>query len=292
MLIAPIAPFFADWLFTNCNRVTGKIKAQSVHHVDFPKSDPAVIDEGLEQRMQLAQDASSLILSIRKKVNIKVRQPLQKALIPVSDPLMKGQLERVEDLIKTEVNVKELQYLSDTEGFIKKKIKPNYIALGKKLGPKMKLVSAALSGFGQEAIARLETEGAYSLDIGGEPLILQIGDVEIISEDIPGWMVANKNLLTVALDITITPELAREGDARELVNRIQKIRKDNGYDLTDRIFVKIEDSSVLKESITEFNNYICAEILADAIELVPELADGTEIEVNEVPLKVFVTKKE
>jgi isoleucyl-tRNA synthetase len=292
MLIAPISPFFADWLFTNCNSVTGKIKAQSVHHVDFPKSNPFVIDEALEQRMQLAQDVSSLILSIRKKVNIKVRQPLQKVLIPVSDPLMKKQLEKVEDLIKTEVNVKALQYLSDTEGFIKKKIKPNYVVLGKKLGPKMKLVSATLSSFSQEAISRLEKEGSYSLMIGDEPLILLAGDVEIISEDIPGWMVANKNLLTVALDITITPQLAKEGNARELVNRIQKIRKDNGFDLTDRIFVKIQDSSSLKESITEFNNYICAEILADAIELVPELADGTEIEVNEVPLKVFVTKKE
>jgi len=292
LLMAPVSPFFADWLFTNLNEVTGKSKVKSVHHADFPKANESFIDEALEERMQLAQDASSLILSLRKKVNIKVRQPLFKVLIPVLHSSMQEQLEKVSDLIKTEVNIKEIQYISTTDGFIKKKIKPNFVALGKKLGPKMKAVSAALSNFSQEDISKLEKEGSYSLQIENEPLILQITDVEIISEDIPGWIVANKNLLTVALDITVTPELANEGNARELVNRIQKIRKDNGYELTDRIFVKIEDASALKESITQFNSYICAEILADAIELVPEIANGTEIEVNDVPLKVFVTKKD
>ena len=290
LLMAPISPFFSDWLFTNLNEVSGRIETLSVHHVNFPKAFETLIDRSLEERMQLAQDASSLILSLRKKSNIKVRQPLQKVLIPVVNSSMKSQLGKVEELIKSEVNVKEIQYLADTDGFIKKKIKPNFVALGKKLGAKMRTVSAALADFKQEDISKLEKEGSYSLLIDGEVLILQINDVEIISEDVPGWIVANKNLLTVALDITITPELANEGNARELVNRIQKIRKDNGYELTDRISVKIADGSALKQSITQFNSYICAEILADAIELVPEIADGTEIEVNDVRLKVFVTK--
>jgi len=290
-LMAPISPFFADWLFTNLNEVTGRIKAASVHHADFPKSISAVIDLPLEERMQLAQDASSLILSLRKKVNIKVRQPLQKVLIPVLNPDMKHQLEKVEDLIKAEVNVKEIQYLDGSDGFIKKKIKPNFVALGKRLGAKMKAVSAALSEFSQENISKLEKEGDITLFIDKEPIILSIQEVDITSEDIPGWVVANKNALTVALDVTVTPTLAKEGNAREFVNRIQKIRKDNGYDLTDRILVKVADVPSLTDSLTQFNDYICAEILADSIELVEEPTNGTEIEVNDILLKVFVTKK-
>ncbi|HVW60143.1 MAG TPA: isoleucine--tRNA ligase, partial [Puia sp.] len=290
-LMAPVSPFFADWLFCNLNDVTDRIKAASVHHADFPVANENAIDTALEERMQLAQDASSLVLSLRKKVNIKVRQPLQKVLIPVLNPRMKHQLEKVEDLVKAEVNVKELQYLSDNDGFIKKKIKPNFVALGKKLGPKMKAVSSALGAFSQEDIAKLEKEGIYTLLIESEPLILNINEVEITSEDIPGWVVAGKDTLTVALDVTVTPELAQEGNAREFVNRIQKIRKDNGYDLTDRILVKVAAVPALKDSLTQFNDYICSEILADSIELVAELANGTEIEVNDVLLKVFVSKK-
>ncbi|MDP4149523.1 MAG: isoleucine--tRNA ligase [Bacteroidota bacterium] len=290
-LMAPVSPFFSDWLFMNLDSVTGRSGQKSVHHTDFPTADAAEIDPGLEERMQLAQDTSSLILSLRKKVNIKVRQPLQKVLIPVSNPAMKQQLERVGELIKSEVNIKDIQYLSTTDGFIKKKIKPNFSALGKRLGSKMKAVSAALAGFSQDDISKLEKDGNYTLLIDSEPLILQVNEVEIASEDIPGWVVANKGTLTVALDVTVTPELAGEGNARELVNRIQKIRKDNGYDLTDRILVKIADGPGLKDSLTTFKDYICAEILADSIELVPEIANGTEIEVNDVLLKVFVTKK-
>ncbi len=177
--------------------------------------------------MRLAQDISSLVLSLRKASKFKVRQPLQKVLIPVLDPAVKEQIGRVEDLIKSEVNVKEIHYLTEDTGFIKKKIKPNYTALGKKLGGKMKAVAAALAGFTQEDISDLEKEGSISLFIDNEPLILQVNEVEIASEDIPGWMVANKDSLTVALDVTVTPELISEGNARELVNRIQKIRKDN-----------------------------------------------------------------
>jgi isoleucyl-tRNA synthetase len=290
-LIAPVSPFFADWLFNNLNEVTHRCKAESVHHTFFPAFDKPAVDLALEERMQLAQDASSLILSLRKKVNIKVRQPLQKVLIPVLNPSMKEQLQKVEDLIKTEVNVKEIEYLTDTDGFIKKKIKPNFVALGKKLGSRMKSVTAALNDFTQADINKLEKEGSYTLTIDNEPLILQLHEAEISSEDIPGWMVATNGTLTVALDIKVTPELENEGNARELVNRIQKIRKDNGYELTDRILVKIAEAAALEDSITQFNHYICAEILADRLELVPEIANGTEIEVNDVPLKVFVTKK-
>lgn len=291
LLMAPISPFFSDRLFCALNEVTGLRQEKSVHHALFPAIDNTAVDASLEERMQLAQDISSLILSLRKKVNIKVRQPLQKVLIPVLDRSMKEQILKVEDLIKSEVNVKELQYLTEDSGFIKKKIKPNYIALGKKLGPKMKAVAAALGSFTQDDISRLEKEGSISLLIDNEPLILQANEVDITSEDIPGWMVANKDSLTVALDITVTPELISEGNARELVNRIQKIRKDNGYELTDRIMVQLTDHQELKGSIAQFNTYICAEILADKLELVPELPGGTEIEVNDIPLKVFVTKK-
>jgi len=290
-LMAPISPFFSDWLFSNLEAVTGRIKAASVHHADFPVANADFIDLPLEERMQLAQDASSLILSLRKKVNIKVRQPLQKVLVPVLNPGMKDQMGKVEDLIMAEVNVKEIQYLAGTDGFIKKKIKPNFIALGKRLGPKMKAVSTALTNFSQEEIAKLEKDGQYNLLIHDESIILQINDVDITSEDIPGWVVANKNALTVALDVTITPELAQEGNAREFVNRIQKIRKDNGYDLTDRILVKVADVPALTDSLTRFKDYICAEILADSIELVKAPADGTEIEVNDILIKVIVTKK-
>jgi len=241
--------------------------------------------------MQLAQDISSLILSLRKTAKLKVRQPLQKILVPVLNKHMKEQIELIEDLIKSEVNVKEIEYLTEDNGFIKKKIKPNYTVLGKKLGAKMKPVAAALSTFTQEDIAKLEKDGSISLNIENEPLILQTNEVEITSEDIPGWMVANKDALTVALDVTITPELVSEGNARELVNRIQKIRKDSGFELTDRILVKVTEHQELNQSIAQFNNYICTEVLADNLELVPELPDGTEIEVNDIPLKVFVTKK-
>ncbi|TAL41935.1 MAG: isoleucine--tRNA ligase, partial [Chitinophagaceae bacterium] len=177
------------------------------------------------------------------------------------------------------------------EGFISKKIKPNFVALGKKLGPKMKAVAAALAQFTQEDIVKLEKDGQYNLSIDGEPLLLQAFETEISSEDIPGWTVANKGSLTVALDITVTTELEHEGNAREFVNRIQKIRKDSGFELTDRIEVKVSDSNGLKESLTRYKDYICAEILADKLELVPEIADGTEIEVNDVSIKVIVSKK-
>jgi isoleucyl-tRNA synthetase len=290
-LAAPISPFFSDAVFQNLDSVTKRIGAASVHHTNFPFTNEAVIDEALEERMQLAQDASSLILSLRKRANIKVRQPLQKVLIPVLNPAMEAQLRKVEDLIKSEVNVKEIQFLSDTEGFIKKRIKPNFVALGKKLGSKMKAVSSAVASFSQEDILKIEKEGQYNLPIDGEHVILQLSEVEITSEDIPGWTVANKGALTVALDIILTPGLENEGNAREFVNRIQKIRKESGFELTDRIEVKVAASNGLKNSLAQFNDYICAEILADKLELLSEIEDGTEIEINDISLKVIVLKK-
>jgi isoleucyl-tRNA synthetase len=291
LLAAPISPFFVDAIFTNLNAVTGRNNAASVHHMLFPVANASVIDKKLEERMQLAQDASSLILSIRKKVNIKVRQPLQKVLIPVMNAGMQDQLQLVEDLIKAEVNVKDIEYLGADNQFISKKIKPNFIALGKKMGAKMKQVSAALAGFRQEDIRALEAKGSAMLKLENEEVEVLVSEVDIQSEDVPGWMVAAKNALTVALDITISSELEQEGNARELVNRIQRIRKDSGFELTDRVLVKLTRSEELVQSIAQFNDYICAEILADKLELVPELTGGTDIEVNEIPLKVIVEKK-
>ena len=291
LLAAPISPFFVDAVFTQLNAVTGRYAAASVHHVLLPEPDRTAIDPLLEERMQLAQDASSLILSIRKKVNIKVRQPLQKVLIPVLNQGMQQQLEKVEDLIKAEVNVKEIEYLGADNAFIQKKIKPNFVALGKKMGPKMKQVSAALAAYTQSDIRAFESKGSATLDIGNEEVEIFLAEVEIQSEDVPGWMVAAKNTLTVALDITLTPELEQEGNARELVNRIQRIRKDSGFELTDKIFVKLTYSDKLNPSIAQFNDYICAEILAEKLELVPDLSGGTEIDVNDIPLRVIVEKK-
>jgi isoleucyl-tRNA synthetase len=291
LLMAPISPFFPDAVFRNLNGVTGRIRVESVHHADYPVSDPARIDTALEERMQLAQDASSLILSIRKKVNIRVRQPLQKAMIPVTSPAMEHQLRLVEDLIKAEVNVKEVEYLSADNDFIRKRIKPNFVALGKKMGAKMKAVSAALAAFGQEDIRKIETTGEYLLNIDNESVVIRKEEVEIQSEDVPGWVVASKNALTVALDILVSPALEQEGNARELVNRIHKIRKDNGFEVTDRVTVKLSENDELIPSIRQFNTYICAEILADELELVPGLAEGADIEVNDFQLKVLVSKK-
>lgn len=291
-LMAPIAPFFSDAIYQNLNEVTGRHPHQSVHHALFPTANTAFIDKELEERMQLAQDASSLILSLRKKVNIKVRQPLQKALIPVLNPAMKTQLEKVEDLIKSEVNVKEIAYLTETDGFIKKRIKPNFVLLGKKLGPKMKAVSAALAQFTQEDINQLERNGVYTLHLEGEAIDIKLEETEITSEDIPGWTVSSKGALTVALDITITPELQQEGDAREFINRIQKIRKDKGFELTDKIEVIVDANEALKSSLNRFKDYICAEILAENINFQPISGnDGIEIDVNDNILQTIVSKK-
>ncbi|MCK9403008.1 MAG: isoleucine--tRNA ligase [Chitinophagaceae bacterium] len=290
-LMAPISPFFSDAVFRNLNAVTGKYKEGSIHHTDFPVADESVIDGPLEERMHLAQDTCSLVLSLRKKVNIKVRQPLQKLLIPVLTPAMKEQLEKIEDLIKAEVNVKEMAYITETEGIISKKIKANFKVLGNRLGAKMKLVSAAISNFNQLDITRIEKEGQYTIHIEGEPVTIALSEVDIVAEDIPGWSVASKGSLTVALDITLSDELKQEGEAREFVNRVQNIRKESGFDLTDRIFVSVQEAPLLKPSIIKYNDYICREILADSIDWEPEITNGADIEINGILLKVVVNKK-
>jgi isoleucyl-tRNA synthetase len=290
-LTAPIAPFFSDAIFSNLNSVSGKHQVASIHHANFPVANDAFIDAALEERMQLAQEVCSLVLSLRKKVNIKVRQPLQKILIPVLEPAMQDQLILIQDLITAEVNVKEIEYLTETEGIIKKKIKPNFKALGTKMGAKMKAAGAAITAMSAAQIATLEKTGEILLSIEGEELSIALTEVDISAEDIPGWSVASKGSLTVALDITITPDLQQEGDAREFVNRVQNIRKDSGFALTDRIFVTLEHCDRLKESIVKYNDYICREILADSITWVDKVANATELDVNENLLKVSITKQ-
>jgi isoleucyl-tRNA synthetase len=290
-LIAPISPFFSDAVFANLNAVTNRFNVASVHHADYPVCDETMIDPLLEERMQLAQETCSLVLSLRKKVNIKVRQPLQKVMIPVLDVQMKEQLEKMEALIKAEVNVKELEYITATQGVISKKIKANFKTLGAKLGASMKEAAAAIAGFTQDQIAALEMAGSIQLALSTGSVAIDMLDVDITAEDIPGWSVASKGKLTVALDITLSDELKQEGEAREFVNRVQNIRKESGFDLTDRIFVQLPEGTPLKPSIIKFNDYICREILADGIEWVLDLASGTPIEVNDIALTVVVNKK-
>ena len=290
-LMAPIAPFFCDQVFRNLNGITKKYNATSIHHIEFPKADKSKMDLALETRMQMAQDICSLVLSIRKKVNIKVRQPLQKILIPVLDPSMKSAIELMEELILAEVNVKEINYITETEGVISKKVKANFKLLGAKLGTKMKQASAVIANLTQVQISSLEKEGNLDLNIENETIQLLISEVDIIAEDIPGWSVAVKNALTVALDITISPELLKEGHARELVNRVQNIRKESNFDLTDKILLEIEENTELKDSIIQFSGYICREILAHQIDWVPALKQAVEVEINEHKLRISVRQK-
>jgi isoleucyl-tRNA synthetase len=290
-LMAPISPFFSDAVFRRLNAITGRLPHSSVHHAGYPVSDAQVIDSQLEERMQLAQEVSSLGLSLRKKVSIKVRQPLQKMMIPVLNPEMKQQLEKIEHLIQAEVNIKKIEYITDSEGIISKKLKPNFKLLGARLGQRMKAAGNLISAMSAQEIAQLEKEGIFSFVIDNEPITIQLAEVDVLAEDIPGWTVAVKNGLTVALDIQITPELQQEGDARELVNRVQNIRKDMGLALTDRILLKVQQCEQLMQAIINYNDYICREILADSIDWVPELEGGTEVDINEELLKVDVIKK-
>jgi isoleucyl-tRNA synthetase len=290
-LAAPISPFFTDSVFRNLNAVTGKERLASIHHSDYPKPLEEWIDLALEERMSMAKEFSSLVLSIRKKVNIRVRQPLQKLLIPISSDQMMQQLKKVEDLILAEVNVKEIQYLPADNDFIKKRVKPNFVILGKKLGAKMKAAAAMITALDQQSIRKLEQEGSLSILLEEESIEILRDEVEIQSEDVAGWMVASRNAFTVALDVSVTPALENEGNARELVNRIQKIRKDQNLELTDRINVEIQSDPELDYSFTDFNAYICAEILADQVLLKQGLTEGVETEINGKTLKINVIKK-
>lgn len=294
-LMAPVAPFFADWLFNNLNAVSGRFTVASVHHSDFPKADESVIDTDLEKRMQLAQDTSSLILSLRKKVNIKVRQPLQKVFIPALDSTMAERIQQVADIIKAETNIKEVDILAADNDFIRKKAKANFKTLGKRLGGKMKWAAEQIAGFDNTLINRVMEE-PYTLNPedaakGGEPIIITGEDLEVSTDAIPGYEVAVKGQLTVALDIVITDDLKMEGDAREFVNRVQNIRKESDFNLTDRIDVQVLENAGLQPSLIQYKDYICAEILADSLAFLPVLNAGTEIEVNDVTLKVNILKK-
>ncbi len=276
-LASPIAPFFMDRLFIDLNQVSDLDKSESVHLTDFPVADESKIDKQLEERMELAQQVSSMVLSLRKKTNLRVRQPLQKILIPVSGENIREQLDKVSGLILSEVNVKELEYLDESAGFLIKKIKPNFKTLGPRYGKLMKEIASAVGGFTQEEISRIETEGKYTIQIGAETVEMNLADVEIITEDIPGWVVANQGTLTVALDITVTNRLWQEGIARELVNRIQNIRKDRGFDVTDKITLDLQKNDLIEEAISNFNDYICSETLAESLTVSDRILHNPEM---------------
>ena len=295
-LMAPIAPFFSDWLYNNLNSVTHRFNNESVHHTDFPVANEGMINISLENRMQLAQDACSLILSLRKKVNIKVRQPLQKVFIPAIDADMAARIKLAEEIIKAETNIKEVDILGAENDFIQKKAKANFKTLGKKLGARMKWAAELIAGFDNAAIDKVQ-DGAYLLNPDyevnkEEPVFITAEDLEVSTDEIPGYEVANKGSLTVALDITITDDLKKEGNAREFVNKIQNIRKESNFELTDRIIVTVLQNEIVQSSLNQYKDYICAEILADSIAFLPVLNNGTEIEVNNSILIINVVKKE
>lgn len=287
-LSAPIAPFFMDRLYQDLNAVTGKDKAESVHLSDFPVADESKIDTDLVEKTHLAQSITSMVFSLRKKENIKVRQPLQKVMIPVLDKKTESQILAVADLIKQEVNVKELQLINAEKAstLIVKQIKPNFKVLGAKLGKDMKVVGAEISAMSSEQIATLEKEG--KMNIAGHEIT--IDDVEILTKDIPGWTVTSEGRITVALDLTVTDELRAEGVAREFVNRIQNLRKDKDFDLMDRISIQLEKNNPFKSEINANNSYISAEVLANNIEFVDSLSQADEIEINDVYFKININR--
>lgn len=287
-LMSPIAPFFAERLYTDLNSVTGKEEFESVHLAYFPEYHADLVDKALEERMQLAQDISSLVLSLRKKIEVPVRRPLSKILLPILDKNFKLQVEKVKELILSETNIKDIEYITDTAGFIKKKIKPNFKALGAKVGKDMKDVAAVITAFTQDQITELETNGSISV-LDNKYAILP-SDVEIIAEDVPGWQVANLGKLTVALDVTITEELKEEGYAREFVNRVQNLRKSKGFEVTDRIAVQVNANAEIWKAIENNNAYISAEVLADSITPADALADADKAVIDEFEILIAITK--
>jgi isoleucyl-tRNA synthetase len=287
-LMSPIAPFFADRLYNDLNSITGKEQFESVHLAAFPAYDAQLVNKALEERMQMAQDISSLVLSLRKKVSINVRQPLSKILLPILDRNFKTQVEQVKELILSETNIKDIEYITDTAGFIKKKIKPNFKVLGAKVGKDMKDVANAINNFTQDDITKLETDGSVPV-LDNKYQILDT-DVEIIAEDVPGWQVANLGKLTVALDVTITNELKQEGISRELINRIQNLRKTKEFEVTDRINVELTDVPFITEALNNNLSYICAEILADSILVDNQLNDGEVNTIDEQEIIIAINK--
>jgi isoleucyl-tRNA synthetase len=280
ILSSPIAPFFCERLFTDLNNVTGRIKAESVHHVNMPVAKEQLINKDLEEKMQLAQKISSMVLSLRKRTKIKVRQPLNKIMIPVLDDHFKSQIEAVEKLILSEVNVKELEFMTDDSGMLVKQIKPNFKTLGPRYGKMMKSIAAAFSDFDNDRISQLETEGKYLLNIEEQEVEILLSDVEINTQDIPGWLIASESNLTVALDITITEELREEGIARELVNKIQNLRKENNYDVTDKILVQVVKNEKIESALKNNYHYICSETLAKSLDVVEKISNNAGVEVE------------
>lgn len=289
-LMSPIAPFYADQLFRDLNTVTGKDLTKSVHLADFPKFDIGLIDVDLETRMQLAQQVSSMILALRRKVSIKVRQPLTSIMIPAADAQQKAHIEAVSSLILGEVNVKNLNFVDNTAGILIKRVKPDFKKLGPKCGKQMKQVAAILTELPQDEIAAFEKNAVYSVVFEGNTIEVDLTDVEILSEDIPGWLVANDGRLTVALDITITDELRQEGLARELVNRIQNIRKSNGFDITDKIHILISENEDVRAAMTLWKSYIMTQTLAESLELAVTISDGVALDMEDMDLSMSVKK--
>ncbi len=290
-LMAPIAPFYADRLYKDLIAVTGRDNVVSVHLAKFPVYDEAMINPELETRMRMAQDVTSMVLALRRKVNIKVRQPLQCIMIPAADAEQRARLESMKPLILSEVNVKELKFVENDRDILVKKVKCNFKKLGPKFGGKMGEVSAAIAALSQDAIAELEHNGSYALQLAsGAEAVVEAADVEILSEDIPGWLVANDGRLTVALDVVVSEELRREGIARELVNRIQNIRKNSGFEITDKITVYLSKNSQTDDAVKEYNSYICNQVLANALELVDTVNDGTEVSFDDFSLFIKVVR--
>ncbi|WP_321331465.1 isoleucine--tRNA ligase [uncultured Bacteroides sp.] len=290
-LMAPIAPFYADRLYMDLISVTGRDNVASVHLAKFCEYKEDLIDKELEVRMQIAQDVTSMVLALRRKVNIKVRQPLQCIMIPVVDEEQKLHIEAVKTLIMNEVNVKGINFVDEAAGVLIKKVKCDFKKLGPKFGKQMKAIAIAVDGLSQEAIAELEKNGKYRLVLDNEEVVIDASDVEIFSEDIPGWLVANEGKLTVALDVTVTEELRREGIARELVNRIQNIRKSSGFEITDKIRISLSKNQQTDDAVNEYNNYICTQVLGTSLKLADKVEDGTELNFDDFSLYVNVIKE-
>jgi isoleucyl-tRNA synthetase len=287
-LMSPVAPFFADWLYQNLS-VNKKTAEQSVHLSLWKEGDTSLIDTELNERMELAQNISSMALSLRKKSSINVRQPLAKILLPVLDKTFQERVELVKEIILSETNIKDIEYITDTAGFIKKKIKPNFKALGPKVGKDMKSVAETISNMSAEDLSKFETEGSYL--VPGTSYVILLEDVEIIAEDIPGWQVTNIGNLTVALDVTVTEVLKEEGLSRELINRIQNLRKELNFEVTDRITVSLQNDNLIAAAVAQNKTYICAEILADDINLITNLDKGNTIVIDEVELLISIAKQ-
>ena len=292
-LMSPIAPFYADLLYNDLNKATGKAENQSVHLVDFPAFTEELIDKDLEEKMAIAQKASSMILALRRKEKLKVRQPLGKIMVPVLNPHFKEQFEAVANIILAEVNVKEVEFLTDTAGVIKKKIKPNFKTLGPKYGKMMKQIAGAVNQLDQNAISVFESNGEYELTVADEKIMLSLDDVEIQTEDIPGWTVATEGQMTIALDINISEELKQEGIAREFINKIQNLRKDNDFEVTDRIKLRIAKHEEYNTAVENHKEYICAQTLADVLELTDSInsANAKEVEIDKDVMALIEIEK-